>query len=417
MKNELLILLGTGASTPSIPDVNDITEHLLGWRKAFEPDPTSADPLCIIRPELASPDRRTIFKFIYDELVDYWSHKIPNFEELIHVLELLDSIYPIPPHDGVVDEYRPIIGPFIEVNNDLNLSHFFGIAATEACYEILKLVKEASDEIGDNSSDHHLSDGLAILGQQAILKIFSLNYDDIPERSGIPLATGFYLNEDSPFDFDHRMVISGQEGHVHYQLHGSILFGNTGIEKERLIPRYHTRGEAASNRTSRSSPSSAQDGHQAVPLPMITGLRKADKILFEPYASYFAAFRRLAMSTNRWLIIGYGGGDKHINAILEVARERFSNDSEDDLRIAIIDHFDFDGEDELRAWIGNPIATEVERCLTWGKRDLIKYFEGSGQYISRNSFNMISSNLFISFDGTQWAFNEGLPQLIEALNM
>ncbi|SFV09376.1 hypothetical protein SAMN05421543_1573 [Alicyclobacillus macrosporangiidus] len=52
---------------------------------------------------------------------------------------------------------------------------------------------------------------------------------------------------------------------------------------------------------------------------MITGRTKWNNFASQPYSSYYALFRRLAFTSERWLIIGYSGGDSHVNVVLRDA--------------------------------------------------------------------------------------------------
>ena len=62
-----------------------------------------------------------------------------------------------------------------------------------------------------------------------------------------------------------------------------------------------------------------QDGTKLLAGPMITGLRKADAILLEPFASYYSCLYNSLLKSRVWVIIGYGGVDPHINSCLSRA--------------------------------------------------------------------------------------------------
>lgn len=56
-----------------------------------------------------------------------------------------------------------------------------------------------------------------------------------------------------------------------------------------------------------------------VELLMVTGRNKLQSLVGLPYSSHMSMFRRQAFTSHRWLIVGYGGGDYHINAVLTQA--------------------------------------------------------------------------------------------------
>ncbi len=67
--------------------------------------------------------------------------------------------------------------------------------------------------------------------------------------------------------------------------------------------------------------SKTQAGDFALIGSIVTGLRKADKTLSQPYASYAHALETELQSAARVLIIGYGGSDLHVNWQLIRARQ------------------------------------------------------------------------------------------------
>ena len=144
--------------------------------------------------------------------------------------------------------------------------------------------------------------------------VISLNYDDVPEHSS---ELEFYDGYQTPDEFDLASVNGLDfDHHAHFQLHGSVLLGTREIGDElQLLPHYGCREEAAAQRSHPSSTSTA-DNHDVPSVPIVTGLRKTDKILREPFASYHSAFRTAALEADRWLIVGYGFMDPHINSVL-----------------------------------------------------------------------------------------------------
>ena len=87
---------------------------------------------------------------------------------------------------------------------------------------------------------------------------------------------------------------------------------------------------------------------------MITGYRKAEKILIEPYASYFHYLRDALFATPYWVVIGYGGLDFHANATIREAADFWG----DRLRVFVINNL----PEGVRAH-GNDAADWMRRTL------------------------------------------------------
>jgi hypothetical protein len=47
--------------------------------------------------------------------------------------------------------------------------------------------------------------------------------------------------------------------------------------------------------------------------PIVSGLRKLEKLNVQPYANYFAEFAKAVSNSPYLMIVGYGAGDEHIN--------------------------------------------------------------------------------------------------------
>ena len=102
--------------------------------------------------------------------------------------------------------------------------------------------------------------------------------------------------------------------HTWCQLHGSVLFRLKRSEETAIVRYPNARAAARQRWVDNADRYSYQDGHKSGLSPIITGLRKTDAILNEPFATYSHRLRTEAASCDRWLIIGYGGGDPHIQS-------------------------------------------------------------------------------------------------------
>ncbi len=77
------------------------------------------------------------------------------------------------------------------------------------------------------------------------------------------------------------------------------------VNQYKIYPRY----------AGRKAPT--QSGEHIDLFPIITGLRKTEKILTQPFDAYFHHFYQSIFQNSKLLIIGYGFGDLYLNSILE----------------------------------------------------------------------------------------------------
>jgi hypothetical protein len=174
-----------------------------------------------------------------------------------------------------------------------------------------------------------------------VLKVFSVNYDsraidlsqnwwtgfralDAAEAAARDAKAGIQVFEPQP-------EIPRDE-HAFIQMHGSTHFGWIA---HYVAPRYAIARHAtplARHGTPRRDGFELWNDRTALPaLCMVTGFRKGEKVLTEPYASYVSYFREEAFRTPTWLLMGYGGNDPHINAALRSAADYWG----DELRVYV----------------------------------------------------------------------------------
>jgi hypothetical protein len=157
---------------------------------------------------------------------------------------------------------------------------------------------------------------------------------------------------------------------------------------------------------------------------MITGFRKPEATIWEPYGTYQAAFRYFASTIRNWLIVGYGGGDSHVNAVLQsaVLNALFHPwyDSTP-LRVAVIDFCEYQGPRLLDLEVNDPVGKLVISRLAskWANVDFqapeSHKFLRSGTLFHPRRFNRLTKRLWLSADGTEWALTAGISQLMEVL--
>lgn len=242
-----------------------------------------------------------------------------NFELMLHALEALQPLLyssnpdPIP----VSDYFRSVLRVFVEPNEQARalgtgsaLSYWRGIAF----YQIASLIAEklAVSAV----KEKHLSDLLLPLHEKFEIKLFTLNYDDLIDRVGLPWLDGFIPNKSNFYEaFDLKTFLEADKSSapllVH--MHGSTRFGycHDGIFD---IHKYKS-PETAINYMDDKGFSQNVHGRVIISGPIISGLSKVEQLMFRPipYGYYFKSFMDNLVNNSRLLILGYGGWDRHIN--------------------------------------------------------------------------------------------------------
>lgn len=204
-------------------------------------------------------------------------------------------------------------------------------------------LSRACQAMTSNPQWHLVSDFLHVLNKEFDLYIVTTNYDDIVERV-LGLAPGDQGFVDVEGESAQRF--QGQERPPKLMhLHGSLCFGyrkscadpNRFIYEDDHEDLYlHQDPKQAIGTWFGRSGQTSMAGRETQIGPLVTGLQKPDKLLAEPYMSYFRHFQALCSRTPRILIVGYGFGDQHLNAIIS----RYGKWHGANRRVAVIDYFE-----------------------------------------------------------------------------
>lgn len=417
--DKLFLLLGAGASLPGMLTTAEVTTRLLQWDFFREPQPATTG-LPATSQLLSLPSGSDARAPLYEALraiiaTGLRDPSILNFEHLMHAIEQMASIFALPAISKS-DRYRFLPAPLLSVapshaNWNIEGANYWA-AASETAYAILSWFKERCDTV---STPHHpQAAGLSALAAEGNdLRIFSLNYDDLPFQTGLNFYTGFGTTGHFEPAYPWPSL-----GHSLCQLHGSVLFGSAGSD----IMSFPDRDAAAKARQTRHGSAAGifQDGHHAAEAPLIAGLRKADKTLVRPFGTYMHVLREELLRTPRWLIVGYGFGDVHINQAMQQARNNWRLRGTE-VRIAIVDWHDplrdNNGDPILDAWHGTPAAEVLERlCTPVFADDLMTFMTPVIHKLSPNLFAELSPHLAIDLTGVAGALGPHRALVTEFLN-
>jgi hypothetical protein len=254
--------------------------------------------------------------------------------------------------------------------------------------------------------------GIRTLADTFLLRLHSLNYDDLPFASRVDLYTGF---ESGTGAFRPGFPWPEQR-HGFAQLHGSVRWALVDSE----IQAFDSVADARANRHSRINHGAAQDGHLQPRGPMITGLRKADGVLERPYGTYLHVFRQQLLETRSWLIVGYGFADPHINHQLRQAWDNWALRGKP-ARLVVVDHVPSTGRNEVAPGTDHTRAWEKVRALLEPAflKDFRRFWD------RRFTHKAPSAGLFhfdtedriaVQFDGADSALTDGMAEIVEFLS-
>ncbi|MCZ6688557.1 MAG: SIR2 family protein [Planctomycetota bacterium] len=355
-KPPLVVLLAGGASVavggPSTPSLTDAVWKAL--REATEPE----------QPALWGrnlPGEISRVELLEGALNETFS-KPCNFEQILHGLESMSSLESAwrirrEPHwsDKVI---RPIMhveglltgGPRGGLERCFN--RYWLYAMTNALFgTIHQDIQAFNGSLPTHRDWPTVKEFVSQLNHEFDAYFITINYDSLIEKAldWDDAAQGFVAIPDegvSRFD-GHRDPLRLMH------LHGSVAFGYRPISanadgKAETDPNrfryedlfkdlyWHPSPDNAIKTWIGMSPDYNQAGRLLSAGPVITGLQKTEKLLVEPYLSYMRHSAGLLARTPRLLVIGYGFGDYHINALLT----RMTKWHGKARRIVVVDHRD-----------------------------------------------------------------------------
>ena len=245
-----------------------------------------------------------------------------NFEHIYHCAhELLATFAPT---SGAVNEYRPILQPFIERRIAFDKSALRELVRRmgEFIYAELSAVCEAPTKSLDP-----LTAFIAKVREDHITRIYTTNYDDFLLQAEPGLYIGFdHAPSSAPKQFDRDRFWQALDEDGLFHLHGSVhLAAGLPVPGDIDLGAFHwfdNRADALRSSTNNSSDEPRMDGGQIIRAPVITGLDKLSRLQQLPFSHYYASMARDAMTADIIYVIGSGLGDLHLNTWLGEARRR-----------------------------------------------------------------------------------------------
>lgn len=274
----------------------------------------------------------TAIKDAYDVLLKAKYPVKPHFEMLFHVLEMWNAygwVWKDPDNAPKNSVMYPVFAPFTKPAISYNVDNVRR-AMQEFLLKVMDIVNTYNAPyLADESFNKWYRDFWK--NYVGFWDIFNLNYDTTIEHS-IDCEDGF---EDIPEqkNFQHfspqRLWENASQKSTMCHLHGCIEFfderyTNEVYKKEVLKYDFHDMYKYDSydkvkERYIGSSKSfmSNQAGEQLVGTPIITGLRKNDKLNIIPFDFYHGHLFNSIIKNNSLLLVGYSFGDVYLNHVIE----------------------------------------------------------------------------------------------------
>lgn len=307
-RKRAVVLLGAGASVeykvPSTQELTSLIEHEVlsdGWLKI-----TGGDKA---------------FTLIKKELEEYLTSY--SFEQIYHCIHEL--IYLNAPTPSAVDEYRPLLYPFVKNSNGLSDRALRSLANTV----IKAIYKSVSDSCSKNILSLDPFRGfINNLGTDYITRIYTTNYDDFPLQACPNLYTGFEMEKKSgPKKFEIDKFWKKEDLDSLFYLHGSVHMGFPSPDMSSdddmgSLYWFDDRDEALKCCLFSGSDNRRMDGSSYLRTSIITGLDKLSRLQQRPLSHFYSGLARDLMSADVIFVIGSGLTDLHLNTWLKEARRR-----------------------------------------------------------------------------------------------
>ena len=244
-----------------------------------------------------------------------------NFEHIYHCAHELLFIKPTP---GAVNEYRPILWPFVKLQIDIDKNALRALVTDMAKF-IFSEISSVCEE--PKTSLEPLTEFLNNLRVDHITRIYTTNYDDFLWQAARDLYTGFDCTPSpNAKRFDGRAFWEATDKDSVFHLHGSVHLGfgppQTQDADLGALHWFDDRATALQHSSYNGSGNQRMDGSQIMRTAVITGLNKLFHLQQQPFSHYYSSMARDAMMADIIYVIGSGLSDLHLNTWLDEARRK-----------------------------------------------------------------------------------------------
>lgn len=268
-------------------------------------------------------EQRYFLQELYTELCEFYPSDIftskaikePNFEDIFYALEILLSIITSIDHTGS-DANNSVLGLFLKIKNKYkDISELLIQRASDDLVGIIfNKILEKENQVSNTKWFVNFFKKLLELNKEGIyLDIFSLNYDTWLEQILIDYNDGFKRYNERIMKFNSKLALASINKNSINHLHGHINL------KEDNSGNYYKVTNLDMQKPDEifTLSTNTQSCEKIINAPLVTGLRKADKLLLQPFNVYHTHFHNCLINNDSLLVIGYGYNDLHINSSLD----------------------------------------------------------------------------------------------------
>jgi hypothetical protein len=310
-----------------------------------------------------------------------------NFEDVFNALEIISSLQQSK-NKNIWKKYKSPIGAFTNLNLEYSNVYCGQIMRAQryVIWKIAQIIAEYNNRFkkGKNGKYKFFKEFWEKAARSKRWDIITLNYDTCIEECIKKYADGY--NDKSNHDkqlygnFNPNLLLNSTLTKI-LHIHGSILYGypsafdtTVGLAHEDLCKYSCTEcaQESWGGRTSDTS----QSGEEVIIGPIITGLRKTDKLLAAyPYSFYYFEMARAIINNSSILIAGYSFGDLYCNEMLK----RIAMVHKNKRRIVIITFIDkkirmkWKKEHSSRKWTNDAAENILEYLLGESFQKTLEY--------------------------------------------
>lgn len=342
---------------------------------------------------------------IADKLDNYYGKDNYNFEDIFHVIESLRSFTG---KKSAVKSYKPAIGAFSTIESKYMNSAELIKAEHDIINILSKLILKYDNNIFSEDNKWYADFWNEFISIYK-LDIFTLNYDSTIQKSlGENITDGFEGVEGAEYKrLNPKKLISTRTSRV-INLHGSIYFGYLRDKNQNRFAleddfnelyRYDNFDKASQTWSGRSS-NFAQSGDRVQISPIITGLRKTDKLLNFPLSIYNNILMNSVIKSPYLLISGYSFGDQHVNKIIE----KMTSIHGESRRIVLITYLN---DEAKQNWHPDPSV------MDWLSNETFVFFAKSFNEYRPFEKGFVFKNPMISNDGKVRVYFDGFKKTIK----
>ena len=339
-QNTPTILIGSGATIElGAPSTNQITKDIIK-PNTFQ--------------NYVEKNYFTAVSKVYERLKESYPEK-PNFEHIFHILEMLYSYDKVWIGNCKNPDIFPLFSPFVVPQKGIiedNERQWLFSLISQCQLNIMQMVNEYDEKYRDKKDTDYV--WYKNFWQKFNgFNLFNLNYDTTIENSIDTFNDGFVNSDDNRFQkFNPNKLYEDDEPYKICHLHGCIQFynqrykdinhdvyeyGNYDMYKWQTFKEVESMMKGSGG----SSPYT-QSGETTYIGPIITGLRKIDKLTVAPYNYYHHFLNDSILKNKSLLIVGYSFGDLYINDLIERMNLLYGQEK----RIVVITYLEYEKEQD-----------------------------------------------------------------------